>query len=66
MACPKCGSHNLWDDNLSWGCNDCPFMSVAGSGPMIVNKYDPNDTLNGIPFSVSRSSNPRTESDNTS
>ena len=21
--CPRCGSKNLWDDNLAYGCNDC-------------------------------------------
>ena len=21
--CRKCGSNNLWDDNLAYGCNDC-------------------------------------------
>lgn len=21
--CKKCGSRNLWDDNLAYGCNDC-------------------------------------------
>lgn len=21
--CRKCGSKNLWDDNLAYGCNDC-------------------------------------------
>lgn len=21
--CKRCGSANLWDDNLAYGCNDC-------------------------------------------
>lgn len=21
--CPHCGSKNLWDDNLAYGCNQC-------------------------------------------
>ena len=21
--CAHCGSNNLWDDNLAYGCNDC-------------------------------------------
>jgi uncharacterized protein (DUF983 family) len=21
--CPLCGSNDLWDDNLAYGCNDC-------------------------------------------
>lgn len=24
--CPHCGSSNLWDDNLAWGCNGCGAM----------------------------------------
>lgn len=27
MPCPKCGSTDLWDDMLWWGCNSCDFMS---------------------------------------
>lgn len=29
MPCPKCGSNNLWDDNLAWGCNRCDFFSTG-------------------------------------
>ena len=25
MACPRCGSNDLWDDNLWWGCNKCGY-----------------------------------------
>lgn len=25
--CPKCGSTNLWDDNLWEGCNNCDYLS---------------------------------------
>lgn len=21
--CPRCGSNDLWDDNLAYGCNKC-------------------------------------------
>lgn len=21
--CPHCGSNDLWDDNLAYGCNEC-------------------------------------------
>lgn len=21
--CPRCGSQDLWGDNLAYGCNDC-------------------------------------------
>jgi uncharacterized protein (DUF983 family) len=24
--CPHCGSNNLWDDNLAYGCNACGAM----------------------------------------
>ena len=24
--CRHCGSKNLWDDNLAYGCNDCGAM----------------------------------------
>lgn len=24
--CAHCGSQNLWDDNLAYGCNDCGAM----------------------------------------
>lgn len=24
--CPRCGSKNLWDDNLAYGCNDCHVL----------------------------------------
>lgn len=26
--CWKCGSTNLWDDNLSYGCKDCGMLRV--------------------------------------
>lgn len=29
MPCPNCGSHNLWDDNLAWGCHDCPWFTTG-------------------------------------
>lgn len=41
MACPRCGSNDLWDDNLSWGCNPCGYMNVAGQGSMILAKDKP-------------------------
>lgn len=27
MPCPKCYSHNLWDDIMWWGCDDCGWMT---------------------------------------
>lgn len=26
--CKNCHSENLWDDNLSYGCNDCDFVRI--------------------------------------
>jgi len=26
--CHKCGSNDLWDDNLSYGCNCCGMISI--------------------------------------
>ena len=28
--CYKCGSNDLWDDNLSYGCNNCGMMRIGG------------------------------------
>jgi hypothetical protein len=44
MPCPKCGSHDLWDDNLAWGCLTCHWMSVDGT---VRNNVHHNDKLNG-------------------
>ena len=30
MPCPNCGSKDIWDDNMHWGCNICPWTSLAG------------------------------------
>jgi ribosomal protein L37AE/L43A len=30
MACPNCGSKDVWDDNACWGCNKCKWCSLAG------------------------------------
>ena len=27
--CWKCGSTNLWDDNLSYGCNSCGMIRIG-------------------------------------
>ncbi len=35
MACPRCGSNNLWDDNLWWGCNDCGY-AAGPDGPTFI------------------------------
>lgn len=28
--CGTCGSNNLWDDNLSYGCNNCGGIWIGG------------------------------------
>jgi len=43
MPCPRCQSHDLWDDNLAWGCNRCDFFTTGG----ITNTPSKHDTFNG-------------------
>jgi uncharacterized protein (DUF983 family) len=31
--CARCGSSNLWDDNLAYGCNNCGAFYGADSNP---------------------------------
>lgn len=31
--CGKCGSNDLWDDNLHYGCNNCGAFFSADSNP---------------------------------
>lgn len=28
--CGRCGSNDLWDDNLSYGCNNCSMFKIGG------------------------------------
>jgi len=42
MPCPNCGSNNLWDDNLAWGCFDCPWFTTGG----VQNVADSRDRFN--------------------
>ncbi len=28
--CPQCGSKDLWEDNLTYGCNQCDFVRIGG------------------------------------
>lgn len=28
--CMKCGSNDLWDDNLTYGCNNCGAIYFGG------------------------------------
>jgi hypothetical protein len=41
MSCPRCGSNNLWDDNLWWGCNDCGYAAGPDGGTMLFAKDKP-------------------------
>lgn len=41
MACPRCGSTNLWDDNLWWGCDDCGYAGNESGGTMTFAKNKP-------------------------
>lgn len=29
--CKKCGSKDLWDDNLTYGCNKCDYICFLSS-----------------------------------
>lgn len=31
--CMRCGSNNLWDDNLSYGCNNCGAFYGQDTNP---------------------------------
>lgn len=42
MPCPRCRSHNLWDDNLAWGCHDCDFFTTGE----VQNRWVPEDRFN--------------------
>lgn len=42
MPCPRCNSHNLWDDIMWWGCDDCGWMT---SGE-VHNRITPKDKFN--------------------
>ena len=47
MSCPRCGSRDIWDDNLSWGCESCGYMENDGRPSFLVAKDKP-----GLPRSV--------------
>ena len=36
-----CGSHDLWDDNLWWGCNHCGWAAGPDGPTMIFAKNLP-------------------------
>lgn len=39
MPCPSCGSNDLWDDNLAWGCMRCDWFTT-GNVQNTGSKYD--------------------------
>lgn len=45
MPCPTCGSNDLWDDNLAWGCNRCPWFTTGS----VQNTYSRYDTFRDPP-----------------
>lgn len=36
MACPRCGSNDLWEDNFWSGCNKCSWMESCENNIKIV------------------------------
>jgi hypothetical protein len=38
MSCPRCGSNDLWDDNLWWGCNSCGYAGNESGNTWIFAK----------------------------
>jgi hypothetical protein len=41
MACPRCGSTDIWNDNLWWGCNPCGYAAGPDGPTMIFAKDKP-------------------------
>jgi hypothetical protein len=41
MPCPRCGSSDLWDDNLWWGCNPCGYAAGPDGPTMMFAKDKP-------------------------
>lgn len=41
MPCSRCNGHNLWDDIMWWGCDDCGWMSDT-----TFNQVHPKDKFN--------------------
>lgn len=29
--CKKCGSNDLWDDNMAFGCNKCDYIYIGNN-----------------------------------
>lgn len=43
--CSRCGSNDLWDDNLAYGCNTCDSILAAGDAvqPRLVRNNSSED-----------------------
>lgn len=41
MPCPKCGSHDLWDDLMWWGCNICGWFGQAQNRLSRLDRFGP-------------------------
>lgn len=42
MSCPRCSSNDLWDDNLSWGCNKCGYAATPAGPTFLFAKNSPD------------------------
>ena len=51
MACKRCGSKNVWDDNMWWGCEDCGYAEGPDGPTMFLAKKKDGlaDNLKDIP-----------------
>jgi len=47
MACPRCGSSDMWDDNMWGGCNDCGYACSMETGPTMA-FAKPSSTLPNV------------------
>lgn len=57
MPCPKCHSHDLWDDQFAWGCNACGWMTMGG----VQNYISPRDQFRVPPPPSPQTSVPPTK-----
>jgi hypothetical protein len=44
MPCPSCGSNDLWDDMMWWGCNGCGWTN----GGTARNKISASDRFGSV------------------
>lgn len=41
MRCPRCGSCDLWDDMLAFGCNSCGYANIDGNSTFALARDKP-------------------------